>query len=96
MIFKNETHQDIWIEHHCERCFHGQQLEVCPILARALASRRKPVEWDRNPRKNATMAESIKCNSFTTQPPLNVKRVVNEDVPMFDVTPVTNMDGDHA
>jgi hypothetical protein len=93
-LFKNQTHQDIWIQHHCERCFHGLD---CPILERALRTKRKPPQWDRSTRKNALMQDTIKCNEFTTQPPLaNAKRVVNEDVPMFDVQAPPDMDPDHA
>lgn len=96
MIFRNLTHRDIWIDHHCNRCHHGQQTAVCPILARAITSDRKPVEWDRNTRKNATMAESIKCNSETRLPPRDTRPVVDVDVPMFDVTATVDMDADHA
>jgi hypothetical protein len=79
----------------CDRCHYGRV--GCPILIKALDSGRKPVEWDRNPRKNALMQETIKCNKFTTQPPrAGVKRVVNEDVPMFDVQAPPDMDPDHA
>jgi hypothetical protein len=43
------------------------------------------------------MQDTIKCNEETQQPPLaNAKRVVNEDIPMFDVTAPTDMDPDHA
>lgn len=95
-LFKSQTHQDIWIDHHCKCCYFGQGDTMCPILHRALKSGRKPVQWDRSIRKNATMADSIKCNSETRQPPLVGRRVVNEDVPMFDVQATTRMDPDHA
>jgi hypothetical protein len=91
-LFKNETHQDIWIEHHCERCARNPG---CPIVLRAIRTGRKPKEWDRNPRKNALMQDSIKCTMECRVLPIT-KRVVNEDVPMFDVSAPVNMDGDHA
>jgi hypothetical protein len=95
-LFKNQTHQDIWIGHHCERCFHYADSE-CPILSKALRTNRKPPQWDRSTRKNALMQDTIKCNEETHQPPrTGVKRVVNEDVPMFDVQAPTNIDPDHA
>lgn len=84
-LFKNQTHQDIWISHHCERCYFLTSHLGCKILTGALKTGRKPVEWDRNPRKNATMAESIKCNSETRLPPRDVKHSINIDVPMFEV-----------
>lgn len=100
-LFKSQTHQDIWIDHHCRRCYFGQGLgdptqPQCKILAFAIGHGRKPVQWDRSIRKNATMADSIKCNSEIHQPPLVTRRVVNEDVPMFDVQATTRMDPDHA
>lgn len=98
-IFKNDTHQEIWVEHHCERCWHysEEDARACPILAYALRTGRKPPQWDRSTRKNATMADSIRCNMETKQPPrADARRVANEDVSMFDVEPPVNMDGDHA
>jgi hypothetical protein len=94
-LFKNVTHQDIWIEHNCERC--ARLPGPCPIIAKVVASAnpRKPVEWERNPRKNALMQDSIKCKAKVTKLPTG-RRVVNEDVPMFDVTAPIDMDGDHA
>lgn len=86
MIFKNQTHQDIWVEHHCHRCFHHNGAG-CEILQRALQSGRKPVEWDRNPRKGVLMQDSIKCNEETRLPPTTKAAARFEDVPMFDVTP---------
>lgn len=93
MIFKNATHQDIWIEHHCERCARNPG---CPIVLRAIKTGRKPVEWERNPRKNALMQDSIKCNEETRQLPRNIRPRIDIDVPMFDVTAPVNMDGEHA
>jgi hypothetical protein len=94
-LFRSPLHQEVWIEHHCHRCyFHGQG---CTILSKALRTDRKPVEWDRNTRSGALMAETIKCNSETRQPPSLSRPVVNEDVPMFDVESVDGpMDFDHA
>lgn len=95
-LFKNPTHQDIWIEHHCGRCHYGQADTMCPILHRALHSNRKPVEWDRNPRKNTLMQDSIKCNSETRTPPATQRPRIDIDVPMFDVDTPVRMDSDHA
>lgn len=100
-LFRSPLHQDVWIEHHCARCYFYTQIrhdgQGCPILARALRSDRKPVEWDRNTRNGALMSETIKCNNETRQPPTMSRAVVNEDVPMFDVeTPDGTMDPDHA
>lgn len=101
-LFKSETHQDIWIEHHCRRCWHGRGLgdptqAQCPILVKALGRDRKPVEWERNTRSGALMSETMKCHNETrTAPALLARRVVDEDVPMFDVeTPTTAMDSEH-
>jgi hypothetical protein len=97
MLFKNKTHQDIWIEHHCGRCFFGKADTMCPILHRALRSGRKPVEWQRNPRKNVLMQDSIKCDAQTRTPPTVKQPKTFEDIPMFDVTPVAlGNEGDHA
>lgn len=95
-LFKNPTHQAIWTEHHCDRCYFGQADTLCPILHRALRSNRKPVEWDRNPRKNVLMQDSIKCNSETRTAPSTQRPRVDIDVPMFDVDTPVRMDGDHA
>lgn len=74
MIFRNDVHRDIWIEHNCANCFQpdevarrfqGAQRE-CPILKRALASGRKPVEWERT--RSDLMAKSIKCTEFAPTP----------------------------
>lgn len=94
-LFRNDTHRDIWLEHHCHMCFHHQGAG-CKIVQRALRTGRKPVEWERNPRKNALMQDSIKCNEETRSPPTLTKRVVNEDVPMFDVAAPIDMDTEHA
>lgn len=92
MLFKNKTHRDVWIESNCERCAHNPG---CTILAKALRTDRKPVEWERNPRKTALMAETIRCKSKTRVLPR--PKPLNIDVPMFDVTPVnTGSEGDHA
>lgn len=93
-LFKSVTHQEIWIEHHCHRCWHNPG---CPILAKALRTDRKPVEWDRNPRKNALMQDSIKCNSETRQPPTIARATVaDETLSMFDVSAPVDMDTEHA
>lgn len=96
-LFRSELHQEIWIEHHCNQCFYGKADTLCPILHRALRSNRKPVEWERNTRKNVTMAETIKCNMETRTPPRVERLIVDIDVPMFDVeTTDAAMDSDHA
>lgn len=82
-LFRDSTHQAIWIEHHCERCFHGLD---CPILEKALTSGRKPPQWERNQRAHL-MQDSIKCNSYTKRPPKLEVHKDFEDVPMFDVEP---------
>lgn len=93
-LFKNSTHQAIWMESHCGRCWHGTR--DCPILAWALAHDRKPKAWDRNP-KAQLMKDTIRCNEETQRAPRVTKRVVDEDVPMFDVTPVVQRsEVDHA
>lgn len=96
-LFKNQTHQDIWIEHHCHRCWRNG---ACTILDKALRTNRKPVEWERNPRKNVLMQDSIKCNEQAKLPPpvarFHYDGDMSIDVPMFDVAAPINMDGDHA
>lgn len=95
-LFRSQTHQDIWVEHHCHRCFHHNG-SGCKILSRALRSNRKPVEWERNTRAGILMSETMKCNEETKLPPTVGRRVVNEDVPMFDIeTPDGPMDSEHA
>jgi hypothetical protein len=93
-LFKNSTHQDIWIEHNCGRCWFGQR--DCPILARALRTNRKPPQWERNPRKNALMQDSIKCKAKASGPPPIPRTFIDMTQPMFDVTPPVDMDDDHA
>ena len=79
----------------CHTCFqpdeaarrlHGKD-SVCPIWAKAMKSDRKPVEWDRKPRAT-DMDRTITCNEYTSKPPI-VRRAtsVQDDVPLFDVTP---------
>lgn len=94
MLFRNDTHRDVWLDHHCHRCFqpdeaarrlHGKDTQ-CPIQERALRTDRKPVEWDRNPR-TTTMADSIRCNEFAARPPTSKADKSFEDVPMFDIEP---------
>lgn len=96
-LFKSRLHQDIWIEHHCERC--ARLPGPCPIIEKVLMADnpRKPVEWDRNTRKNALMQDSIKCNMEVSKLPI-VRPKAFEDMTMamFDVTPTTTMDTDHA
>jgi hypothetical protein len=93
--FKSVLHQEIWIDHHCTMCYYGAR--QCDILAKALRTQRKPVEWERNPRKNVTMADSIKCTVETRVPPAVGKREVpDETLAMFDVeSGDAAMDTDH-
>jgi hypothetical protein len=84
VLFKSETHQEVWIEHHCQRCCHHN--EPCLILARALRSGRKPKEWQRNNRAQL-MVDSYRCDEFAKRPPKPQPVKLFEDVPMFDVEP---------
>lgn len=95
-LFKNQTHRDIWIEHNCERC--ARLPGPCPIIAKVLMSEhpRKPVEWERSPRKNALMQESIKCKEKVSKLPIPKAPRDFKDVPMFDVQAPIDMDPDHA
>lgn len=102
-LFKNKTHQDIWIESNCASGCHAyahpdtvqhMRKPQCLILKRALRTDRKPPEWERNPRKNVLMAETIKCKA-KSRTPLPKPRVDN-DVAMFDVAAPIQMDADHA
>lgn len=89
-LFKSVTHQEIWIEHHCERCFHYSEEEgrACPILARALTTGRKPKQWDRNTSAKAQlMKDTIRCNEETRIPPKLERTKHFEDEPMFEVEP---------
>ena len=92
-LFKSQTHQDIWIEHNCERCAHHPG---CPIIAKAIRTKRKPPQWDRNPRKNALMHETIRCKDKVRVLPIPKVPKMFDDVPMFDVAAPVDMDPDHA
>jgi hypothetical protein len=91
-LFKNQTHQEVWVEMNCHRCFQPQEAQrriqgkdtICPILNRALTSGRKPREWDRT--RSDEMAKSIRCNAFQARPP-RVKFYGNtyEQDSIFDV-----------
>lgn len=71
MLFRNDIHRDVWVEHNCGNCFQPNEVErrlqgkntMCPILKRALDSGRKPVEWKRT--RSDLMAKSIKCTEFS-------------------------------
>lgn len=82
-VFKSVTHQQIWLENWCDRCW---RLNNCSILRKFARTGRKPAEWQRNPRAQE-MADQVKCNEFRTIPPKPTKVVDFEDVPMFDVEP---------
>lgn len=86
-LFRTETERGVWIEMNCQRCWHSAAANGCPILIKAIARDRKPVEWDRNPRAT-TIAQQYKCNEQAAEPP-RIKRQDKqfEDVPLFDVTP---------
>jgi hypothetical protein len=91
-LFKNPTAQDVWVEHHCMRCYRlaggfGPDDEIpCPILERALRTDRKPKEWTRNQRAQL-MQDAYRCNEYRTTPP-RTKTKHFEDVSMFgDDTP---------
>jgi hypothetical protein len=98
MLFRNSTHRDIWIDRWCHTCFEpheaarrlNSEKTMCPILGSALASEeqnkpRKPPQWDRSNNRNATMEQSIRCNSYQPRPPMHKREKRFEDVPMFDV-----------
>lgn len=97
-LFRNDTHQDVWIENWCHRCFQPDEAmrriqgkdTICPILASALNTGRKPKQWDRMPR-NDEMAKSIRCNAFQPRPALTKMKMapnpIFEDEPMFDIEP---------
>jgi hypothetical protein len=94
-LFKNKTHEEIWIDHHCHRCFQPDEYSrrelgrdtICPILAKALKTQRKPREWDR-PHRPARMQDAYKCNEFQAQPQRYTRQPQQfEDVEMFKVEP---------
>jgi hypothetical protein len=101
-LFTSETHQGVWIESHCGRCYYGRGIgdptqEQCPILTWALAHDRKPKVWERNPRKGLLMADT-KCHKETRRPPIADPRgvVADETLSMFDVESSTvAMDSEH-
>lgn len=95
-LFRSPLHRDIWRMRWCESCFqpdeaarrlHGKDT-VCPIWAKAMREDRKPPSWDRMPRATE-MEHTIKCNAYTSQPPLARRLTSTQDdnVPLFDVTP---------
>src|SRR5881628_2767864 len=94
MLFRNKTHQEIWVNRWCRTCFEPHEAArrlqgkdtVCPILNKALTSGRKPKEWDRAIR-DTTMENSIKCNSYAPKPPKPKQDKHFDDVLMFDVEP---------
>lgn len=94
-LFRSQTHQEIWQMRWCETCFEEHEAarrlygkdSVCPIWERAMRSGRKPVQWDRKPRAT-DMDRTITCNEYTSKPPMARRaKAVDEDVPLFDVTP---------
>lgn len=99
MLWRTATAQDIWIEHNCDPCYRSAKRtgQPCPILMRALASGRKPPEWDRMPRATI-IADTIRCNARNVKAPTIPKVKLFEDVSMFDdLTPVPKRkDVDHA
>lgn len=95
-LFKNQVHQDIWIGHHCERC--ARMPAPCPIIQRVLTADkpRKPVEWQRNNRKGALMAETYKCDLECRKLPTRPHAYEDMTLAMFDVDPLVTMDDNHA
>jgi len=95
MLFRNPTHQGVWVDRWCHSCFQPDEAArrlqgkdtQCPILERALRTGRKPVEWDRT--RNPDMERSIKCNAYLARPQAVTARPDKafEDVPMFDIEP---------
>jgi hypothetical protein len=98
-LFKSVTAQEVWVDHHCHRCFqpdeamrrlHGKDTQ-CPIQKRALESQRKPVKWDRNTRAR-DMQSAYKCREFMRQPASTQRVKVNEfdtdQDSLFEVAPV--------
>jgi hypothetical protein len=83
-LFKTPTAQEIWLEHHCDRCYLRHD---CKILEKALRTDRKPPQWDRNTRAQL-MQDAYRCNEFRRTPPRGKPRQQFEDVSMFgDDTP---------
>lgn len=94
-LFKTQTAQEIWIDHHCHGCFQPDEAArrlqnkdtQCPIQAKALNSDRKPVEWTRNQRASR-MQDAYKCKAFQARPNRTGQKTQHfVDVPLFDVTP---------
>lgn len=85
-LFRNQTEQEVWIGHHCDRCHSPLNTQDgCPILTKALESQRKPRQWKRNQRVTL-MKEAFKCEEFADQPPRITRAAKSfEDVPMFEV-----------
>lgn len=108
MLFRNRTHQDIWIARWCHTCFQPDEAQrrlqgkptMCPILNRALVSieqgkPRKPEQWERT--RHDEMEKSIKCEAYQPIPPVAGRRdAADEDVPMFDIDIPVNTDTNHA
>jgi hypothetical protein len=94
MLFKNDTHRDIWIEKWCHTCYEPHEAArriqgkdtCCPILEKALRENRKAPQWDRNMRADE-MHRTIKCNAYMPKPPMRKREQHFEDVAMFDVEP---------
>lgn len=92
-LFRSTTAAGVWREHWCERCHHPDEINRrdhgigtgCPILAKAAASQRKSVEWERNARAT-TMDGAYRCTAFLDQPAVD-RRGTAEDqtMTMFDV-----------
>lgn len=94
-LFASDTARGVWTEHWCERCHQPDEVanrlhgtgDGCPILARAIASDRKPVEWDRNTRAQ-TMDAAYACRAFLAKPPVARRaKAPDETLPMFDTEP---------
>lgn len=86
MLFRSATHQQVWRGRWCDTCFQPDEAtkriqgkgDGCPILARALRTGRKPVEWDRNPRATE-LERTIKCHEYQKKPALNRRQSHTEE-----------------
>lgn len=94
-LFRSITHRDIWLERWCDTCFKPEQAELrlqgkgagCPIRNKALASDRKPPQWDRQPRADE-MHRTIRCNSYEAKPPVARRRdaaASPDEAGLFDI-----------
>jgi hypothetical protein len=85
-LFPTNTARDIWAEKWCHTCFEPHEADKrlrgkgfgCPIMAMALASDKKPKEWDRNSR--ATTADAAyTCHGYRDSPDAVRRRTVPDE-----------------